>query len=79
MKFAALIFVTCLLIVGTMTVGFAWQQDDGSQAKIVELEKRLADLECRHVLFEDGSTLHKDAEAVAECVYTAPVYARYGD
>jgi hypothetical protein len=45
----------------------------------IQLEKRIAELECRHVMYEDGSTTHADAERVAECVYTAPVFAKYGD
>ena len=82
MKTFALIFMAVAFaltgISGAVGLASAFTNSDSSQAKIVELEKRIAELECRHVMFEDGSTLHRDAEAVAECVYTAPVYARYG-
>lgn len=82
---ARVLAIIALLCIAAFALAYSFQMDDlrdhdsAHQAKIIQLEKRLAELECRHVRFEDGSTLHRDAEAVAECVYTAPVFAKYGD
>jgi hypothetical protein len=77
-RIAVILATAALAITSALALTYSFQHDD-SQAQIVKLEKRIAELECRHVMYEDGSTLHADAERVAECVYTAPVFARYGD
>jgi Tfp pilus assembly protein PilN len=76
---ATLIFAGALAVTYSIQISGLSDRADAQQAHIVKLEKRLTDLECRHVRFEDGSTLHADADRVAECVYTAPVFAKYGD
>ena len=68
MKLTLLTFVIAVLFIGALAVGFT-AQSNGQEARISNLEHRIMELECRHRLFEDGSTLHKDAEAVQECVY----------
>jgi hypothetical protein len=82
---ARVLAIIALLCIAAFALTYSFQMDDlrdrtrVQQDRITELEIRLTDLECRHVRFEDGATIHADAERVAECVYTAPIYARYGD
>jgi hypothetical protein len=44
--------------------------------QIGHLRDQVRELECRHVMYEDGSTTHADGERVVKC---APMLlARYG-
>jgi hypothetical protein len=67
----ALYFI-CLIAITAVSVGFALTGHGNNSARIEKLENRIAELECRHVRFEDGSTIHADAERTAECAYTSP-------
>lgn len=39
-----------------------------SEIRISQVRDRVHEMECRHVLYEDGSSLHKDAELVRACL-----------
>lgn len=39
-----------------------------AEVKIDRMQERMSNMECRHVLYEDGSSLHKDAELSMLCM-----------
>jgi outer membrane lipoprotein-sorting protein len=46
-------------------VVFTWAAAD---ARIARMQNEIQDLQCRHVLYEDGSSLHQDAEISTVCI-----------
>jgi hypothetical protein len=59
--------VTLAIVVMAILIGFGilfyW-----AEYRINLLQDRVHEMECRHVLFEDGSSLHKDAELTQLCI-----------
>jgi hypothetical protein len=47
--------------------GLGWYNSD---AKINKLQKEQRIMHCQHVLYEDYSTIHQDAELARKCVET---------
>jgi hypothetical protein len=66
-------FVAMVLVVFAYGVTMTIMADvriSRMQDRIEQTELQQLDLQCRHVLYEDGSTLHGDADRTAECAYT---------
>jgi hypothetical protein len=57
-----------MFIVIALAVVYTILMSVASEIRLHQVENRVKELECRHVLYEDGSSLHKDAELVRACL-----------